>query len=837
MKTQHSIIWEGPWDTGSSFALVNQNIYKHLSTNQQFKLHVRSPTELLETCPPVADITVRHQWPPDFTPPSSEKWVCMQPWEYGALPLDWYIPMKYWVDEIWVNSTYTKECYVRSGLPKSKVKVIPLGVDDRTFHYDVDTMNLEGKKSFAFLFVGGTIARKGIDLLLHAYLEEFTAHEDVCLVIKDVGNDSFYKGMTLEETIEDVRRNPHHPHILYIKEHLTSNELASLYKTCDCLVHPYHGEGFGLPMIEAMACGTPIIAPCLGPSSDFSDENTAFLLPCQEEKLSPKKIGHLETVDFPWWFTMDETDVRKAMRFAYENRALVKEKGRNASRKILSSFTWKQTEAMVSHHLHQLCITPSSQKATHEEIVEQELNQGMTLFHKELYAEALVKFLGILAVYPNSIEARYNAGIILVKQKEFAFALQHFLYLSGIMAELEPDFQSTVQNVIKTCYLHIRNSPQTVTKPYKILWQTPLFNASGYAEEQRHFLDGLRPFPLKIKLFPLDAPNEANHSSSELDHYFSTLQKQTVGKPLIHYQASPANFFTTPLAPIAIGRTMFETDSVPGDWIPMLKEMTEIWVPSVFNYETFCAAGIPSEKIFILPEPLDDNLYTPTDVRPYPLPDCKTFKFLSVFDWSIRKGWDLLLEAYFTEFSAQDDVSLILKVSKINEPNATPFTKIAEVAKRLGVSKLPHIHVIESRLTEKEMIQLYGSVDAFVLPSRGEGWGRPYMEAMAMNLPTIGTRWSGQLDFMNDENSYLIDVERLTSIEKDSMPPHFHGHQWALPSVEHLRHLLRFIYENPQQAKQKGIKARQTLFPQFSKQAIATKIYERIDQLVTRYNQ
>ena len=50
-----------------------------------------------------------------------------------------------------------------------------------------------------FLFVGGTIARKGIDILLDAYTSQFTADDDVCLVIKDFGTDSFYKGQTCEE--------------------------------------------------------------------------------------------------------------------------------------------------------------------------------------------------------------------------------------------------------------------------------------------------------------------------------------------------------------------------------------------------------------------------------------------------------------------------------------------------------------------------------------------------------------------------------------------------------------------------------------------------------------
>ena len=62
-------------------------------------------------------------------------------------------------------------------------------------------------------------------------------------------------------------------------------------------------------------------------------------------------------------------------------------------------------------------------------------------------------------------------------------------------------------------------------------------------------------------------------------------------------------------------------------------------------------------------------------------------------------------------------------------------------------------------LPAADMPRLYAGADAFVLASRGEGWGRPWMEAMAMGLPTIGSRWSGTTMFMDDANSWLIDGE------------------------------------------------------------------------------
>ena len=78
----------------------------------------------------------------------------------------------------------------------------------------------------------------------------------------------------------------------------------------------------------------------------------------------------------------------------------------------------------------------------------------------------------------------------------------------------------------------------------------------------------------------------------------------------------------------------------------------------------------------------------------------------------------------------------------------------------------PDIVLWDQSSSADEMAALYRSASAFVLPSRGEGWGRPYMEAMACGLPTIGTRYLGSADFMTDENSFLVDASLVPVPER-----------------------------------------------------------------------
>ena len=111
------------------------------------------------------------------------------------------------VDAFWVPSNYVRQVYVDSGVPAEKVHVLPNGIDPEIFRPEAKPLKLATKKSFKFLFVGGTIFRKGPDLLLKAYAETFTAAEDVCLVIKDFGGQSVYAGQTFEQQIHETGGN------------------------------------------------------------------------------------------------------------------------------------------------------------------------------------------------------------------------------------------------------------------------------------------------------------------------------------------------------------------------------------------------------------------------------------------------------------------------------------------------------------------------------------------------------------------------------------------------------------------------------------------------------
>jgi glycosyltransferase involved in cell wall biosynthesis len=287
-----------------------------------------------------------------------------------------------------------------------------------------------------------------------------------------------------------------------------------------------------------------------------------------------------------------------------------------------------------------------------------------------------------------------------------------------------------------------------------------------------------------------------------------------------------------------VGYTVFETDRIPSTWAAPCNGMDEIWVPSRFNCGTFERAGVLAEKLRAIPHSLDTGLFDPQATRPAVIPGRRGFCFLSVFEWSrrLRKGWDVLVRAYANAFSRTDDVSLLVHArnTPLEAVHADAAQSLASAGKTLN--DCAPILVSEQPLDDAGMAGLYRGVDAFVLPSRGEGWGIPYMEAMAMGLPTIGTRWSGNLDFMDDANSYLIDgaLADIPDAVSAAFPLGqmlYQGHRWAEPSVSETARLMREVYDRREASRSRGAKAREHIVRHFDNRTVARLLIRELERI------
>lgn len=307
------------------------------------------------------DLTIRLHWPPDFSAPPGGKLVSILPWEYSAIPRYWVEEISAHVDELWAISQFNRDAFIRAGVPADRVTVIPPGIDVQTFKMEGPTWRPNGARGFVFLFVGGAIPRKGVDLLWNAYQSVFTSADDVSLVIKECGSESFYQGQSLTDRIRaSASAKPGAPHLIIIKDEIDDEKLAALYRGANVLALPYRGEGFGMPLAESLACGTPVITTGAGPAPEFCPPGASYFIPatladldCSQSTLGPMPAPLRQ-------FEPDVNELARTMRRVFEHYSEATVNRASVSQQIRSDFSWERVTGLMLSRIRSLLEQPHS---------------------------------------------------------------------------------------------------------------------------------------------------------------------------------------------------------------------------------------------------------------------------------------------------------------------------------------------------------------------------------------------------------------------------------------------------------------------------------------------
>jgi Glycosyl transferases group 1 len=272
-----------------------------------------------------------------------------------------------------------------------------------------------------------------------------------------------------------------------------------------------------------------------------------------------------------------------------------------------------------------------------------------------------------------------------------------------------------------------------------------------------------------------------------------------------------------------IGIWGWETNSIPSRWQRAFALVQEIWVYSRFMAENIGAvAPVP---VIALPPPVR----APEEpIAPLRLEVPDGYLFLFVFDYLStlqRKNPVGLIEAFKRAFAPGEGPRLLLKT--IN----APLRPLAEEEVLWAAHGRSDIHVVDRSLSGAELGGLMAACDCYVSLHRAEGFGLTLAEAMAIGKPVIATGYSGNVDFMNAENSYLVDhaIGRVGP-DCEIYPP---DGEWAEPSVEHAAELMRRVYDNPEEAAQMGKRAREDIARELSPEATGAAMRRRLQELAT----
>lgn len=270
-----------------------------------------------------------------------------------------------------------------------------------------------------------------------------------------------------------------------------------------------------------------------------------------------------------------------------------------------------------------------------------------------------------------------------------------------------------------------------------------------------------------------------------------------------------------------VGIWGWETNTIPERWQRAFALVDEIWVYSRFMAENIgAAAPVP---VVALPPPVTAPAQAAAPLR---LGVADGFLFLFVFDYLStiqRKNPVGLIEAFKTAFAPGEGPQLLIKT--INGP----LRPLAEEEVLWAAHGRPDVHVIDRSLTAEQLNGVMAACDCYVSLHRSEGFGLTMAEAMAIGKPVIATGYSGNVDFMNAENSYLVDytIGRVGP-ECEIYPPEG---EWAQPSVEHAAALMRGVVEDREGAARVGARARSDIARTLSPQATGAAMRRRLEEL------
>ncbi|KPV49104.1 hypothetical protein SE17_34500, partial [Kouleothrix aurantiaca] len=340
-----------------------------------------------------------------------------------------------------------------------------------------------------------------------------------------------------------------------------------------------------------------------------------------------------------------------------------------------------------------------------------------------------------------------------------------------------------------------------VARSSMLTWHSSFAALTGYSGSSLRYVLGLDALGIPVRpLYLYGTDYDEQVQAGGMHPRIRELQAGPLRLDAPQVVYAPGDRFSKNSGRYRIGFTMLETDRLPASWVEQANQMDELWTPSAWGAEVFRASGV-RPPVHVVPLGVDAARFRPADAPRERLRD-RTI-FLSVFEWGERKGWDVLLRAWRAAFAPDDPVLLLLKIDcRMPLPNP-----VHDLSAALAGPHAPIGLIYNQPLSGAQLLELYQGCDCFVLPSRGEGWGMPILEAMACGVPAIATDWSAPTTFLNAQNGYPLPIRGLAPTGSTAL--HYRDAQWAVPDEDALVELLRRAARNPDERRALGRAARE----------------------------
>lgn len=343
---------EGPWRGSYSLAVVNRRLGGALEAAglpcalYDRRRGARGPA-------PAAQVALANDWPPEVDGLRGETCaLAAYAWEETAFPAAGLARFNARLNLVTTASDHVTRILQDNGLTVP-VETIGLGTE-HALEVTAEAMPVEPGEGFCFLHVSTGLPRKGLDVLLRAWAEAFDDSDPVRLIVKTTPNPH----NDAAAQVDALRNHPGAAPVELYDADWSDGAMRSLYESCHALVAPSRGEGFGLPLAEAMHHGLAVITTAWGGQRAFCTDETAWLV---NYRFVPAQ-SHL-SVPGSAWAEPDPGHVAQRLREVFQaSEAERRARSEMGATLLRRDFTWpavaRRLQEAVARHGRAALVPP-----------------------------------------------------------------------------------------------------------------------------------------------------------------------------------------------------------------------------------------------------------------------------------------------------------------------------------------------------------------------------------------------------------------------------------------------------------------------------------------------